>query len=80
MHSRACSPADGRCRSRGATSGVSQSAASCGDTKVWCVFLWADGPKMAERTKATAPATRPVPMKLFATWEVDRTAPNCIPR
>ncbi|KAK7572107.1 hypothetical protein V9T40_014579 [Parthenolecanium corni] len=23
---------------------------------------------------------RPVPMKLFATWEVDRTPPNCIPR
>ncbi|XP_076235348.1 phosphofurin acidic cluster sorting protein KrT95D isoform X2 [Calliopsis andreniformis] len=35
---------------------------------------------MAERMKTTAPATRPVPMKLFATWEVDRTAPNCIPR
>ncbi|XP_015585151.1 phosphofurin acidic cluster sorting protein 2 isoform X2 [Cephus cinctus] len=35
---------------------------------------------MAERTKATAAATRPVPMKLFATWEVDRTPPNCIPR
>ncbi|KAL6439994.1 hypothetical protein ACFW04_002977 [Cataglyphis niger] len=35
---------------------------------------------MAERTKVTAPATRPVPMKLFATWEVDRTPPNCIPR
>ncbi|KAK2575441.1 hypothetical protein KPH14_011179 [Odynerus spinipes] len=30
--------------------------------------------------KATAPASRPVPMKLFATWEVDRTPPNCIPR
>ncbi|XP_033228221.1 phosphofurin acidic cluster sorting protein 2 isoform X2 [Belonocnema kinseyi] len=35
---------------------------------------------MAERTKTAAPATRPVPMKLFATWEVDRTPPNCIPR
>ncbi|KAK9310026.1 hypothetical protein QLX08_000504 [Tetragonisca angustula] len=35
---------------------------------------------MAERTKTTAPATRPVPMKLFASWEVDCTAPNCIPR
>ncbi|KYM98831.1 Phosphofurin acidic cluster sorting protein 2 [Cyphomyrmex costatus] len=35
---------------------------------------------MAERTKVTTPATRPVPMKLFATWEVDRTPPNCIPR
>lgn len=30
--------------------------------------------------KATAPTSRPVPMKLFATWEVDRTPPNCIPR
>ncbi|XP_023288747.1 phosphofurin acidic cluster sorting protein 1-like, partial [Orussus abietinus] len=35
---------------------------------------------MAERTKTSAPATRPVPMKLFATWEVDRTPSNCIPR
>ncbi|XP_043673305.1 phosphofurin acidic cluster sorting protein 2 isoform X5 [Vespula pensylvanica] len=35
---------------------------------------------MAERMKATAPTSRPVPMKLFATWEVDRTPPNCIPR
>ncbi|XP_072031251.1 phosphofurin acidic cluster sorting protein 2-like isoform X2 [Amphiura filiformis] len=25
-------------------------------------------------------AGKPVPMKLFATWEVERTAPNCIPR
>lgn len=25
-------------------------------------------------------SVRPVPMKLFATWEVDRTPPNCIPR
>lgn len=25
-------------------------------------------------------ASKPVPMKLFATWEVDRTPPNCIPR
>lgn len=23
---------------------------------------------------------KPVPMKLFATWEVDRTPSNCIPR
>lgn len=23
---------------------------------------------------------RPVPMKLFATWEVERTSPNCVPR
>ncbi|CAG5106742.1 Similar to PACS1: Phosphofurin acidic cluster sorting protein 1 (Homo sapiens) [Cotesia congregata] len=38
------------------------------------------GQIMAERTKVTAPTSRPVPMKLFATWEVDRTPPNCIPR
>lgn len=25
-------------------------------------------------------AVKPVPMKLFATWEVDRTPSNCIPR
>ncbi|XP_054722082.1 phosphofurin acidic cluster sorting protein 1-like [Uloborus diversus] len=36
---------------------------------------------MAE--KSTKPSNvwgKPVPMKLFAAWEVDRTAPNCIPR
>lgn len=26
------------------------------------------------------PTARPVPMKLFAAWEVDKTTPNCIPR
>ena len=26
------------------------------------------------------PGGQPVPMKLFATWEVERTPPNCIPR
>ncbi|XP_011503606.1 PREDICTED: phosphofurin acidic cluster sorting protein 2 [Ceratosolen solmsi marchali] len=35
---------------------------------------------MADRTKTSVPANRPVPMKLFATWEVDRTPSNCIPR
>lgn len=41
---------------------------------------------MAERSKSSSgPAgggggNRPVPMKLFATWEVDRTPSNCIPR
>ncbi|GBP51043.1 hypothetical protein EVAR_87620_1 [Eumeta japonica] len=25
-------------------------------------------------------ASKPVPMKLFAAWEVDRTPSNCIPR
>jgi hypothetical protein len=24
--------------------------------------------------------SKPVPMKLFATWEVDKTPPYCIPR
>lgn len=24
--------------------------------------------------------TKPVPMRLFAAWEVDRTPPNCVPR
>ena len=33
---------------------------------------------VAAQTQAAGP--RPVPMKLFATWEVDRTPPNCIPR
>ncbi|XP_017847198.1 phosphofurin acidic cluster sorting protein 2 isoform X2 [Drosophila busckii] len=28
----------------------------------------------------TANGQKPVPMKLFAAWEVDRTPPNCIPR
>ncbi|XP_060856298.1 phosphofurin acidic cluster sorting protein 1 isoform X2 [Metopolophium dirhodum] len=36
---------------------------------------------MAEKcVKAPATGTRPVPMKLFATWEVDRTPSNCVPR
>jgi len=24
--------------------------------------------------------TKPVPMKLFSTWEVDKSVPSCIPR
>uniref|UniRef100_A0A1B6CBC7 Phosphofurin acidic cluster sorting protein 2 n=1 Tax=Clastoptera arizonana TaxID=38151 RepID=A0A1B6CBC7_9HEMI len=37
---------------------------------------------MAEKTNKPPPIVglKPVPMKLFATWEVDRTPPNCIPR
>ncbi|XP_050438324.1 phosphofurin acidic cluster sorting protein 1 isoform X2 [Adelges cooleyi] len=36
---------------------------------------------MAEKyVKAPMASTRPVPMKLFATWEVDRTPSNCVPR
>uniref|UniRef100_A0A1B6L4B2 Phosphofurin acidic cluster sorting protein 2 n=1 Tax=Graphocephala atropunctata TaxID=36148 RepID=A0A1B6L4B2_9HEMI len=37
---------------------------------------------MAEKASKPPPivGVKPVPMKLFATWEVDRTPPNCIPR
>ncbi|XP_065284324.1 phosphofurin acidic cluster sorting protein 2 isoform X3 [Dermacentor albipictus] len=37
---------------------------------------------MGDSGKPTArpPSARPVPMKLFAAWEVDKTTPNCIPR
>ncbi|XP_077996087.1 phosphofurin acidic cluster sorting protein 1-like [Glandiceps talaboti] len=40
---------------------------------------------MAERqtahaAKSVTSGTKPVPMSLFATWEVDRTSHNCIPR
>ncbi|XP_073990431.1 phosphofurin acidic cluster sorting protein KrT95D [Rhodnius prolixus] len=36
---------------------------------------------MADKSKTTPIiGIKPVPMKLFATWEVDRTPPNCIPR
>ncbi|XP_042236143.1 phosphofurin acidic cluster sorting protein 1-like isoform X2 [Homarus americanus] len=35
---------------------------------------------MAEKQTILGLGIKPVPMKLFATWEVDRTPPNCIPR
>ncbi|XP_052105972.1 phosphofurin acidic cluster sorting protein 1-like isoform X6 [Mytilus californianus] len=36
---------------------------------------------MADKTsKAMGSGSKPVPMKLFATWEVEKTPPNCIPR
>ncbi|GAB6022099.1 hypothetical protein CHUAL_006242 [Chamberlinius hualienensis] len=37
---------------------------------------------MAEKMsgKGQTSAGKPVPMKLFSTWEVDRTPPNCTPR
>ncbi|XP_030369218.1 phosphofurin acidic cluster sorting protein 2 isoform X2 [Scaptodrosophila lebanonensis] len=35
---------------------------------------------LAGLANATNGAQKPVPMKLFAAWEVDRTPPNCIPR
>lgn len=30
--------------------------------------------------KPEGPSTPPVPMNLFATWEVDRCSPSCVPR
>jgi hypothetical protein len=40
---------------------------------------------MAERSgrlsfPGSGSLNRPVPMNLFATWEVDGSSPNCIPR
>ncbi|XP_046336384.2 phosphofurin acidic cluster sorting protein 2-like isoform X1 [Haliotis rufescens] len=36
---------------------------------------------MADKTsRSTWPGVKPVPMKLFATWEIEKTSPNCIPR
>ncbi|XP_076099320.1 phosphofurin acidic cluster sorting protein 2-like isoform X9 [Mytilus galloprovincialis] len=36
---------------------------------------------MADKTsKAMGSGSKPFPMKLFATWEVEKTPPNCIPR
>ncbi|XP_021361739.1 phosphofurin acidic cluster sorting protein 2-like isoform X5 [Mizuhopecten yessoensis] len=36
---------------------------------------------MAEKVgKTSAVGTKSMPMKLFATWEVEKTSPNCIPR
>ena len=34
----------------------------------------------ADRSKALGMGVKPVPMKLFATWEVEKSSPNCIPR
>lgn len=36
--------------------------------------------KVTKFDKMSNISTKPVPMKLFAAWEVDRTPPNCIPR
>lgn len=35
---------------------------------------------MTEKTTRLSIMNKPVPMKLFAAWEVDRTPSNCIPR
>ena len=35
---------------------------------------------LGSAASGVASSFKPVPMKLFATWEVDRTPPNCIPR
>uniref|UniRef100_H0Z392 Phosphofurin acidic cluster sorting protein 1 n=1 Tax=Taeniopygia guttata TaxID=59729 RepID=H0Z392_TAEGU len=40
-----------------------------------------DGPALAVgRAPDRAPGRAPVPMNLFATWEIDRSAPSCVPR
>ena len=38
------------------------------------------GGKSRGDVSAVSLPVRPVPMKLFATWEVERTSPNCVPR
>lgn len=35
---------------------------------------------MDRKTEKSSGNSKPVPMKLFAAWEVDRTSPNCVPR
>ncbi|XP_062427369.1 phosphofurin acidic cluster sorting protein 1-like isoform X2 [Rhea pennata] len=35
---------------------------------------------MAAAAAAAGPGPVPVPMNLFATWEIDRSAPSCVPR
>ncbi|XP_063704052.1 phosphofurin acidic cluster sorting protein 2 isoform X2 [Culicoides brevitarsis] len=35
---------------------------------------------MDRKTEKSSGTSKPVPMKLFAAWEVDRTPPNCVPR
>lgn len=37
--------------------------------------------KMADKAaRSVGSGDQPVPMKLFATWEVEKSSPNCIPR
>lgn len=36
--------------------------------------------KLPKFEKLTSNMNRPVPMKLFAAWDYNRTPPNCIPR
>ncbi|KAL2094834.1 hypothetical protein ACEWY4_009553 [Coilia grayii] len=40
----------------------------------------APGPHLQQFKPVTMSSTRPVHMNLFATWEVDRSSPNCVPR
>ena len=37
---------------------------------------------MAEKVSRTSTLSgaKPVPMKLFASWEIEKTSPNCVPR
>jgi len=34
----------------------------------------------ANSFSASGAGVKPVPMKLFSTWEVDKSTPSCIPR
>ncbi|XP_031427939.1 phosphofurin acidic cluster sorting protein 1a isoform X2 [Clupea harengus] len=40
----------------------------------------APGPHLQPFKPVTMSSSRPVHMNLFATWEVDRSSPNCVPR
>ncbi|XP_076129848.1 phosphofurin acidic cluster sorting protein 1a isoform X2 [Alosa pseudoharengus] len=40
----------------------------------------APGPHLQPFKPVTMSSTRPVQMNLYATWEVDRSSPNCVPR
>ena len=38
------------------------------------------GATAAAAMAVAGPGPVPVPMNLFATWEIDRSAPSCVPR
>uniref|UniRef100_A0A8C1LMN1 Phosphofurin acidic cluster sorting protein 2-like n=1 Tax=Cyprinus carpio TaxID=7962 RepID=A0A8C1LMN1_CYPCA len=56
--------ADSRSESRGAASALSSSVPASG------AVLWG----------SAGSGSMPVPMNLFATWEIDRSSPSCVPR
>ena len=39
-----------------------------------------DGFASLSTNAANATGNKPVPMKLFSTWEVEKSTPSCIPR